>query len=133
MSETQAPQVATKTPFEYTGELTIAVDVADLDRAIEWYRQAFGFELIYKLDDYKWCELATTMPGINVGLGEGEERRAGGITPTFVVRDIDAARRHLESAGAPFDGDTREIPGMVKLANFTDPDGNTFGLAQGLV
>ena len=31
-----------------------------------------------------------------------------------------------------FDGDTREIEGMVRLATFYDLDGNTFMLAQRL-
>jgi hypothetical protein len=31
-----------------------------------------------------------------------------------------------------FDGETREIEGMVRLATFYDPDGNTFMLAQRL-
>ncbi len=44
--------------------------------------------------------------------------------------DIDVARKHLESHGVRFDGDTREIEGMVKLATFYDPDGNSFMLAE---
>ena len=52
--------------------------------------------------------------------------------PTFSVRDIDAARSHLESLGTKFDGDTYEIDGMVKLATFYDPDGNAWMLAQQL-
>ena len=31
-----------------------------------------------------------------------------------------------------FDGETNEIEGMVKLATFYDPDGNSFMLAQSL-
>ena len=38
--------------------------------------------------------------------------------------DLDAARDALESKGVEFDGDTRTIEGMVKLATFFDPDGN---------
>ncbi len=46
------------------------------------------------------------------------------------MTDIDVARKHLESHGVRFDGDTREIEGMVKLATFYDPDGNSFMLAE---
>jgi hypothetical protein len=48
------------------------------------------------------------------------------------VADIDVARKHLESKDVRFDGDTYEIEGMVKLATFYDPDGNSFMLAQSL-
>ena len=51
----------------------------------------------------------------------------------FGVADIDAARVELEAKGVVFDGDTRELPGMVKLATFFDPDGNRYMLAQSLV
>ena len=52
--------------------------------------------------------------------------------PTFVVKDIDAARAHLESLGTKFDGDTHQIGDMVRLATFYDPDGNAWMLAQQL-
>jgi hypothetical protein len=48
------------------------------------------------------------------------------------VKDIQAARAHLESNGVRFDGDTYEIQGMVKLATFYDPDGNPWMLAERL-
>ena len=131
MSEQASAQVATATPFEYDRQVTIAVNVADLDRAIAWYRNALGFELLYKLDEYGWCEVATATEGVSIGLNQGEGPKGGG-SPFFGVSDIEAARRHLESAGARFEGDTTEIEGMVKLASFSDPDGNTYGLAQNL-
>ena len=52
--------------------------------------------------------------------------------PTFAVKDIDAARKHLESLGTKFDGDTYAIEDMVKLATFYDLDGNAWMLAQTL-
>ena len=42
----QTATAPAKTPFAYTGEVTISVNVRDMNRAIEWYREAFGFELI---------------------------------------------------------------------------------------
>ena len=68
--------------------------------------------------------------GIIIGLGQTEELKHGGTVPTFGVKDIVAARAHLESLGTKFDGDTYEIDGMVKLATFYDPDGNAWMLAE---
>jgi len=91
-----------------------------------------GLELVYKLDQHGWCEMATATKHVTIGLGQTEELKAGGTTPTFGVVDIDAARKHLESKDVRFDGDTYEIEGMVRLAMFYDPDGNSYMLAETL-
>ena len=130
--ETQVAPVAANTPFDYSQDMVISIGVTDLDSAIEWYKDALGFELVYKLDQHGWCELSTATKGVTIGLGQNEDLKTGGATPTFGVADIDAARKHLESKDVRFDGDTYEIEGMVKLATFYDPDGNSFMLAQSL-
>ncbi len=120
-------------PFEYDADSTIviSVNVSKLDDAIDWYMKALGWELEYKLDEYGWCEMRTTNPTIHVGLGQTEELKTqSGTVPTWRVKDIDAARSHLEGVGTRFDGDTYEVPGMVRLATFYDPDGNPWMLAQ---
>jgi catechol 2,3-dioxygenase-like lactoylglutathione lyase family enzyme len=130
--EVQVAPVATNTPFDYSQNLVISIGVSDLDRAIEWYKDALGLELVYKLDQYGWCEMSTATKHVTIGLGQNEDLKTGGATPTFGVLDIDAARKHLESKDVRFDGDTYEIEGMVRLATFYDPDGNSFMLAQSL-
>lgn len=133
MSEQVSTEEATSLPFAYDKRLVISVNVASFDQAVEWYRDALGFELEYRLDEYGWGEMKTPLPGVNVGLGQTEEpKTTGGTTPTFTVKDIDVARKHLEASGARFDGDTYEIEGMVRLATFYDPDGNPWMLAQSL-
>jgi catechol 2,3-dioxygenase-like lactoylglutathione lyase family enzyme len=130
--EVQVAPVATNTPFDYNQNMVISIGVSNVDQAIEWYKGALGFELVYKLDQYGWCEMSTATKGVTIGLGQNEDLKTGGATPTFGVADIDAARKHLESKDVRFDGDTYEIEGMVKLATFYDPDGNSFMLAQSL-
>jgi catechol 2,3-dioxygenase-like lactoylglutathione lyase family enzyme len=130
--EAQVAPVATNTPFDYSQNMVISIGVSDLDRAIEWYKDALGLELVYKLDQYGWCEMSTATKHVTIGLGQNEDLKTGGATPTFGVLDIDAARKHLESKDVRFDGDTYEIEDMVKLATFYDPDGNSFMLAQSL-
>jgi CreA protein len=130
MSEQTATQTLTQAPIDYADHLTISCGVSDLDRAIEWYRELLGFELIYKLDDMGWCELRTAWNGISIGLGQSEEPKVAGATPVFGVKDIEAARGYLEGKGVRFDGETQVIPDMVKLATFYDPDGNPWMLAE---
>ena len=130
MSEQTATQTITAAPIEYADHLTIACGVSNLDDAITWYRDLLGFELIYKLEDMGWCEMRTAWTGISIGLGQSEKPTVGGTTPVFGVKDIEAARNHLESNGVRFDGETRVIPDMVKLATFYDLDGNPWMLAE---
>jgi catechol 2,3-dioxygenase-like lactoylglutathione lyase family enzyme len=130
MTETATEPLTT--PFEYDRQLVISVNVSDFSKSVAWYREALGFELTYSLEKYGWGEMRTPWEGIYIGLGQTEELKQGGTVPTFGVKDIDAARKHLESLGTKFDGDTYEIDGMVKLATFYDPDGNSWMLAQSL-
>ena len=117
----------------WANHMTAALGVSDIDRSIAWYRDVLGFEVIYKLDDWGWAELRSPIAEVNVGIGQTEEvEPRGGATLTFGVADIDAARGHLEAQDVRFDGETSEVPGMVRLATFYDPDGNSFMLAQRL-
>ena len=59
------------------------------------------------------------------------DRRAGNITPTFGVRDIDAAIAELRGQDVKVE-DWHEIPEMVRLSTFYDPDGTPWMLAQTL-
>ena len=102
-------------PFDYDKQLVISVGVSNFASAVDWYRDALGFELVYKLDEYGWGEVSTPWDGVTIGLGQTEERKEGATTPTFGVKDIEAARKHLECLGVRFEGDTYEISGMVKL------------------
>lgn len=120
--------------FEFEGGLTIAYNVSDCSRSIAWYQDLFGFKLQYHLEEMGWCEMETHIPKVCLGLSQVEKPEVkGGPTLTWGVMDIDAARAELESKGVTFDGDTREIPDMVKLATFFDPDGNHLMMYQSLM
>ena len=127
---TEAATDATTAPITYeTTNLTISVNVSDLQRSIDWYREALGFDVEYRLDEIGWAELTTPFGAVNVGLSQTEDQRAGGTVPTFGVVDIEAARRHLESRGVKLD-EIFDVQGMVKLMGFYDPDGNPWMLAE---
>ena len=128
-----APADTATRPIAYADHLTAAIGVSDFARSLAWYRDVLGFEVAYTLDDWGWAELRSPVTGANIGIGQEEQvHPAGGATVTFGVADIDAARAWLEAHDTRFDGETREIEGMVRLATFYDPDGNTLMLAQRL-
>ena len=115
------------------GESTAALEVSDYDRSLAWYRDVLGWEVVFELAAWKWAQLQTPVPGLLLGIGQSEEvKEGGGATLTFTVSDIDAARGYLEGNGVRFDGETRQVEDMVRLATFYDPDGNTLMLAQQL-
>ena len=119
--------------IEYRGTLVCSINVSDLDRSILWYREGLGFEEIYRMAEYGWCEMRSPIDGVSIGLQRSDSGFGpGGATLAFAVSDIESAREHLESTGARFDGDTVVIPGEngVRLANFFDPDGNPLTLAE---
>ena len=119
--------------IDWAGESTAALEVSDYDRSLAWYRDVLGWEVVFELPEWKWAQLQSPVKGLLVGLGQSEEiTKGGGATLTFTVSDIDAARGYLEGQGVRFDGETRQVEDMVKLATFYDPDGNTFMLAQQL-
>ena len=119
--------------FDYDGTITLSCSVRDLDASVAWFKDTLGFEEVFKAPEVGWAEVASPTEGVSIGLGQNEEVDGrGGTTPVFGVRDIGAARAELESKGVRFDGETVEIPGMVKLATFFDPDGNSYMFAQSL-
>lgn len=117
----------------YDGGLTCAIGVSRLDAAIPWYTEVLGMTLLYRRDDIAWAELTTGVDKVNVGLSQNETvGGTGGATLTFGVTDIEAAKAALDAAGVRQDGDIMEVPEMVKLLTFYDPDGNALMFYQDL-
>ncbi|KTE37529.1 MULTISPECIES: VOC family protein [unclassified Sphingopyxis] len=112
-------------------ELTCSMGVKDMDASIAWYERVMLCTLLYRVDEIRWCEMATPMKGVNIGFSEVENVvQGGGATNVFEVEDIEAAKAHLDAEGVRQDGDIQHIPGLVKLLTFYDPDGNSFMFSQ---
>jgi len=122
-----------KTAIRYRPTLLVQMRVADLDRAVRFYQDVLGFEMRLRSDTLQWAELTFGIPGVAVGLGAGTEvKGSGSVSLNLGVEDIDAARSTLEARGVVFAGPTVTVPDKVKLADFSDPDGNRIRLAQSL-
>ena len=133
MSSPSASTARKPSPLGYTGGLTVGYQVSDIKKAIDWYSNILGFSLVYHMEEMGWCELATELKGVNIGLSQVEKPNIGLCGKlTWGVKDIDKARANLEAKKVRFDGPTQEIPGMVKLATFFDPDGNPMMFFQDL-
>lgn len=120
--------------LDYIPEVTASMDVTDLDKSIAWYEQVLGFTLLYRVEEIGWCELSTGVPGVNVGLSQSQRvREGGGATNTWGVKSIEAAKAHLDAHGVRQDGGIQDIPGMVRLLTFYDPDGNAMMFFESLM
>ncbi|MCY4056819.1 MAG: VOC family protein [Gammaproteobacteria bacterium] len=121
--------------FSYNGTITLSSSVKDLDASIAWFKDILGFEEEFKVAEAGWAEVSSPVEGVSIGLDQtdADVEGSGGSVPVFGVVDIDAARAELEAKGVEFAGDTVELPGMVKLATFFDPDGNRYMFAQSLL
>ncbi len=68
---------------------------------------------------------------VGADLSQVEQVRAGGgVTPTFGVTDIEAAKAALDEHGIRQDGPIRDVAGMVRLLTFFDPDENALMFYQ---
>ena len=70
-----------------------------------------------------------TESGINGGIG-GQEEQGYQVTFYVQVDDLQAALDKAESLGSKTVMPPTEIPGVVSLAQFSDPDGNIIGLVK---
>ena len=116
--------------IKFDGDLTLSIPVADLNRAIEWYERVLGFQLDFRMDEVGWCELKSPVDNVSVGLSVVESPNPGGATPTFGVRDIEAAKASLETNDVRIDGEIITIENMVSLLTFYDVDDNALMFAQ---
>ena len=118
-------------PFEYAGTLLVQLAVRDLDRAIAFYCDVLGFRLEERNDALQWARIDPDMEGVTLGLGvQPDPGGSGSVSLNFGVADVEAARAALEAKGVRFTGPTRTVPGVVRLADFEDPDGNRIRLAD---
>jgi len=118
--------------IDFDGGLTMSLGVTSLDRAIPWYEKVLGMTLLYRVEEMAWCELSTSVARVNLGLSQVEAAKPGGVTPTFGVVDMDAAKAALDAEGIRQDGPIQDIPGMVRLLTFYDPDDNALMFYQDL-
>ncbi|GAA1061914.1 VOC family protein [Agromyces bracchium] len=122
--------------MDWTLEVVV-VPVADIDRAIEFYRDKVGFALDHDTHagEHRFAQLTPTGSGCSIVIGTlpaQNEMAPGSLKGVqLVVADAEAARAELVARGVdagpvqvidPRDGGT--------FFGFADPDGNTWAVQQ---
>jgi predicted enzyme related to lactoylglutathione lyase len=111
----------------------VIVGVSDLDRAIEFYRDAMGFEFVHAAPEFAFAEFK--VGGMRFSLaggsgGDGSHKVGGNTGIGFVVDDLDAAHKELACKDVAFTMEPARQPWGGYMAMFADPDGNVFYLDQ---
>ncbi|MDQ2985995.1 MAG: VOC family protein [Armatimonadota bacterium] len=107
--------------------------VTDMSRAVAFYRDVLGFELVeespywsqFKVSESLGLGLHPTIEKANGPSG----KRYGNWSITIAVDDLLACKAKLEAAGAKTHG-FDEIEGYATLLEFQDLDDNPMQLAQ---
>ncbi|HEU4451915.1 MAG TPA: VOC family protein [Longimicrobium sp.] len=110
----------------FRGINVVSIQVPDLDRAREFYRDTLGFgEPLYDLPEAGWIEFASGGASGNVAVTSAEPGWAPNTGTTLVldVEDCHAACAELRARGVRCD-DPVVFPGYVTFCSFHDPFGN---------
>ena len=116
----------------FTGKLVCSVSVKDHKASAEWYVGTLGCGVVFENADAGMSYLSTPVENVWLDLSQVENPDVRGPALVWGVKSVDSARAELEVKGVRFDGPNREFGGMVKLATFFDPDGNTLMFYESL-
>lgn len=114
------------------------ITVSDFSKAKSFFVDTLGLEIFSGSQEYNWLELRGKDGGMLLGVGASSDKAECAIKPgqnavmAMTVDDIVTTKAELEAKGVVFHGDIIEVPGIVKMALFTDHDGNKFQLVQNL-
>lgn len=112
---------------DFLGLRTAIYRVPDLERAREWYGEAFGAEPYFDDSFYVGFNVA----GYELGLMRDETSAAtktANVLTYWGVDDVERAVAHLVSLGAAPGDPPTNVGGDIVVATVTDPWGNALGL-----
>ncbi len=93
----------------------------------EYYANLFGWKIDAN-NPMNYGLVAPEEKGIGGGIGAGEN--GSGVTVYVEVEDLQATLDRAVSLGGEVVTPVTEIPGMVTLAQFRDPEGNVIGIVK---
>ena len=111
----------------------IYYQTSDLDRAIEFYRDTLGLELLHHFEEVKWAEFSAG--NITLALNDptafdpNAKAQTGGAAVAFAVENVTEAIAGLQEKGVQVTLPTQETP-VCHFACITDPDGNSVWIHQ---
>lgn len=104
-----------------------SIYVADLDRAIRFYRDALGFSVIHLDEPPRRAVVSQGSAVLHLDLNPG---KAGTSCTHMLVDDLDAVCDRLAKAGVTLQQPPTVQPWGLRDIAVADPDGNVFELAE---
>lgn len=110
----------------------VNVFVADLEKAIEFYRDGLGLQLQFSSPEHGYASFSAGAVRLGVALpGDAHAGLSGRHTGVgFEVADLEAEHARLSARGVRFTMPPTRQPWGGFMAMFSDPDGNVFYLDQ---
>jgi glyoxylase I family protein len=108
----------------------VKLDVSNLQVSAGFYEKGLGLVHDPRFDTDTWIQF--NLPGLKqeaIGLSASGGASTGGTTPTFVVNDINAAKKSLLQNDVEV-GPIQDVGLGVQMAYFQDADGNPLALRQ---
>lgn len=113
---------------------TVAVSVADQDRAVEFYVDTLGFEK--RLDapigqGFRWIEVAPPGAGVSIALSPASDTSPASVDSGIRLTTEDADRENAAMRKRGIDADdVLRWPGLPAMFTFRDVDGNTLYVVE---
>lgn len=108
----------------------IHFNVSNLNRTLEFYTKKLGFKELYADANIRQAMLTTNTKDCLIGFAEIQSTAPSSTCITFEVESIEEAVKFLQQKGVEFKEGIFEVPGVVKLATFFDPDGYKLMLSE---
>lgn len=120
-----------KIKYSYPKSALVTLHVNDMDRAIKFYQDVFGFQVSWTdARQLGWVEITTHLDGLFIGLNESVHGLAENQTAfTINVSNLKETKDYLDSKGV----DTtkiEEFTGMIAMFFFVDSEGNRIAVAS---
>jgi catechol 2,3-dioxygenase-like lactoylglutathione lyase family enzyme len=107
---------------------TVAVSVADQDRALEFYVDTLGFEKRMDApiaEGFRWIEVAPPGAGVSIALSPASDTSPAGVDSGIRLTTVDADREHTAMLMRGIDADdVLRWPDVPAMFTFRDVDGN---------
>ena len=108
------------------GLRTVVYNTPDLARAKAWYSKVLEQKPYFDQPFY----VGYSVGGFELGLVPDGQPGPGGSVAYWGVPDAVAAVKKLESLGAVVRSPVKEVGEGIKVAEVSDPFGNTFGIIE---
>ncbi|HET6985080.1 MAG TPA: VOC family protein [Kribbella sp.] len=119
----------------FTGIRTVGVPVTDQDRAVAFYTETLGFELLMDAPlpqlGGRWIVVAPAGAAASIALVPASEGNPAGVDTGIRLASPDAvaAHKHFLSEGIDTD-ELLEWPGVPPMFSLRDQDGNRLYVSQ---